>query len=137
VGRLIFRAIVTFLIIAAVAAIWWIAGSPEAGTDADDTPEAAAGADAEASVVVDAVPWGRLMAVTDADGREVPLPPETTTPLTLHLPAGEYTLTLVHPAAEEPATCTVLVDRGAAGRCRVELLRIDAREYMREAGWWR
>lgn len=136
-GRLIFGAIVTFLIVAGVAAIWWIAGSTQTGPDTGDSPAATAGAGGEASIVVDAVPWGRLMEVADAEGRAIPLPPETTTPLTLHLPPGEYTFTLVHPEADEPATCTVLVDRGAAGRCRVELVRIDAMDYLREAGWWR
>ena len=87
--------------------------------------------------MVDAVPWGRLLRVTDASGREVPLPPETTTPLTLHLPPGEYTLELVHPRATAPATCTVTVRRGEVGQCRVELVKIDPMEYFQKAGWWR
>lgn len=136
-GRLVLGAVVTLLIGLAAGAIWWIARSPETGAVPGEAPAVTAGAGNEASVVVEAVPWGRLVAVEDADGRPVPLPPETTTPMRLHLPAGEYELTLVHPDSDEPATCSILVESGAVGRCRVELLRLGATEYFRKAGWWR
>jgi len=116
--------------------IWWIARSPQAGSAADSAPAARSFADNEADVVVDAVPWGRLIGIEDADGSPLALPPETTTPLTLHLPPGTYTLTLTHPEAPDPVTCTVEVTSDGTGRCQVELLRIDANDYFEEAGWW-
>ncbi len=136
-GRLLLGAVVTLLIVLAAGALWWIARSPETGAAPGGAPAVTAGAGTEASVVVEAVPWGRLVAIEDADGRPVPLPPETTTPMRLHLPAGKYELTLVHPDSDEPATCSIFVEPGAVGRCRVELLRIGAAEYFRKAGWWR
>ena len=136
-SRLILAAGVTLLICLAAAVLWWIAQTPQSSPAAVDRPAVAAETGSEASVVVDAVPWGRLIQVTDAAGESIPLPPETTTPLTLHLPPGEYTLELLHPQAEAPATCTVTVRRGSVGHCRVELVRIDPSEYFEESGWWR
>jgi len=136
-SRLVLAGGVTLLIALAAAVVWWIAHTPQAGPVRADRPAQGAAAETEASVVVEAVPWGRLLDVTDAAGKEVPLPPETTTPLTLHLPPGEYTLELVHPAAEAPATCTVRVVEGEVAHCRVELVRLDPTDYFEAAGWWR
>jgi len=136
-GRLVLAAGVTLLVCLAAAVVWWIAHTPQTSPDAGNRPVAEAGSGTEASVVVDAVPWGRLVDVKTADGEPVPLPPETTTPLTLHLPPGEYTLELIHPQAEAPATCTVQVRAGGGAQCHVELVQIDPMEYFEEAGWWR
>jgi serine/threonine-protein kinase len=135
-GRIILAVAVATLIALAAGVIWWIARSPQAGTRDDGAPATAGVADAEADVVVDAVPWGRLIGIEDASGQPLPLPPETTTPLTLHLPAGAYTLTLIHPESAEPVVCDVQLEPGATGRCRVDLLEIEAADYFEEAGWW-
>ena len=58
----------TLLICLAAAVVWWIAQTPQSSPATVDRPAAAAGTGSEASVVVDAVPWGRLIEVTDAAG---------------------------------------------------------------------
>jgi hypothetical protein len=96
-------------------------------------PQAVAG---RTGSMVLAAPWGELQAVRRADGGELPLPAERSTPLLLEIPPGRYTLTLAHPAAAAPATCDVEVVAGQVATCRVETLQVDVMQYFKDAGWW-
>lgn len=135
-GRTVLAAGVTLIVALAAGVIWWIAGSHQTSSADDNAPATENVAETVADVVVDAVPWGRLIEIKSADGSPLALPPETTTPLTLHLPAGAYTLTLIHPETAEAEVCTVRLEPGATESCRVVLLQIDASQYFEEAGWW-
>lgn len=99
-------------------------------------PEAADAVLPRGRLLLDASPWGEVVRLTDADGREVPLPEERSTPLVLELPAGRYTAELSHPAAAS-GTCRAELEAGGTARCRTELHRLDPVDYFREAGWWR
>jgi len=90
-----------------------------------------------ASVLVLATPWGELVSLRDAAGREMPLPARRETPLVLALPAGHYVATLRHPNAAGLASCQVDAVRGQSATCRADLLPIEPLEYFKEAGWWR
>ena len=67
------------------------------------------------SVVVDAVPWGTITAVESEGGEAQALPPETSTPVSLTLPAGNYSITLAGPTPDsQPQRISVRVEAGAA-----------------------
>jgi hypothetical protein len=51
-------------------------------------------------LVIDAVPWARVTAIEASDGRSMPLPDATSTPLKLSLPAGTYKITLTGPGSD-------------------------------------
>jgi serine/threonine protein kinase len=48
-------------------------------------------------VVIDAVPWARIVAIQTESGGSVPLPTVASTPLSLALPVGTYRITLTGP----------------------------------------
>jgi serine/threonine-protein kinase len=90
----------------------------------------------EARIVVLANPWGELAELRSAEGETLELPSSRETPLLLTLPPGRYTLTLIHPDAEQPVTCEVEAALGETVACRAEILPLGPMDYFREAGWW-
>ena len=91
----------------------------------------------ESSLVVEAVPWGQIVHVIDASGRDLPLPSNPYTPVALTLPPGHYTVSLAHPDALTNRTCNVDLVAGGAGVCRVEFAAIDVNQFLQDSGWWR
>jgi len=55
---------------------------------------------ASGTVVIDAAPWGTISAIETEGGDAVALPPSSTTPLSISLPAGTYQVTLTGPPPE-------------------------------------
>jgi serine/threonine protein kinase len=51
------------------------------------------------NVLVDAVPWGTVMAVRSADGREHTLPSDALTPVLINLPPGSYDIMVAGPGS--------------------------------------
>jgi len=49
------------------------------------------------TLVIDAVPWATITAIEAENGERQPLPSESSTPLSLSLPAGNYELTVAGP----------------------------------------
>ncbi len=88
---------------------------------------------ARGTLVIDALPWGEIVRVTDARGSEWPLPAARFTPLVLDLPAGDYTLEVRHPDFPRPLTERVVVSAEKA-QTRVEFRRIDAADYFKRTG---
>lgn len=140
-GLLLGLAAVAVLALGAAGA--WIFLRPEPGdAQAPQTPETGLPAPTAdqaqpGSLLLEAVPWGELTLLEDAEGRELPLPAEPYTPLLLSLPPGGYRLEVRHPGASEGGTCTVEVKSGEVTPCRVELVAIEPLDYFEEAGWWR
>ena len=100
-------------------------------------PELELAAAASGRVVVDATPWGELVAVIASDGKRVDTPQQASTPLVLTLAPGEYEVQIARPGdGQEPRSCRVTVAASALERCRVELGRVTARHYFKESGWW-
>lgn len=133
-------AVLAGCVLVALLAVWigWRPVEPaERTAPAADGGSATAAPTATGRLLVDAAPWGEVVRVQDAGGGAVELPPERSTPLVLDLPAGRYTVELVHPDADAPASCEVEVVAGGSARCSAVLHRLDAREYFRQAGWWR
>jgi eukaryotic-like serine/threonine-protein kinase len=86
-------------------------------------------------LTVDALPWAEVVDITDGSGKSVPLPSARFTPLSLTLPAGEYSLTLKNPDAGASVTRKARVVATASETLLVELRRVDAEEYLRKAGF--
>ena len=79
---------------------------------------------------VDARPWGELVRLVAADGREVPLPADAVTPLAITLPEGSYTAWLRHPQAGAERSCEAHVAAGGRALCRVELRALRATDLL-------
>jgi hypothetical protein len=139
-------------VLAAAVAIWT---SMRSGSRRDDRAELAAASIAPAAVatdapqldtaalassgrvVVDASPWGEVVAVIAGDGTPVETPPGASTPLLLTLPPGDYEVKVARPSdSQEPLSCRVTVTESTLERCRVELARVTGRQYFKEIGWW-
>jgi hypothetical protein len=111
------------------------AAAGEAATSAPPLESAVAASSGR--VVVDASPWGEVVAVIASDGKRVDTPPRASTPLLITLAPGEYEVQVARPGGgEEPRSCRVTVAASALERCRVELDRVTGRQYFKESGWW-
>lgn len=86
-------------------------------------------------LVVHAVPWARVTAIKDAQGKALPLPSEAVTPLYLPLPAGSYSLELSDPETGRTVTATVQVMAGVTTRSVIPLKEIPAEDFLKELGW--
>lgn len=86
-------------------------------------------------LVVHALPWARVVAIKDGQGKALPLPTEAVTPLHLPLPAGSYVLELADPETGETVTATVQVMPGVTTRSVIPLREIPAEEFLKELGW--
>ncbi|HEV8238750.1 MAG TPA: serine/threonine-protein kinase [Thermoanaerobaculia bacterium] len=117
------------------AAIPPIATANSAGTPAAASvspPPASAGVAAAAPtglLAVDALPWGELVRLVAADGRELSLPDDAITPLALTVAEGDYTAWLRHPSGAE-RSCEAHVAAGARALCRVELRDLRAADLL-------
>ncbi|HRC86203.1 MAG TPA: hypothetical protein PK413_11385, partial [Thermoanaerobaculia bacterium] len=94
-------------------------------------------ASATGRLVIDAVPWGEVVALRDASGRSQALPSERRTPLILALPPGQYVAEVSNPGASTPGRCMTEVVDGKESLCTVQVLSLKAEDYFDVAGWWR
>jgi eukaryotic-like serine/threonine-protein kinase len=82
-------------------------------------------------LTVDALPWAEVIEIADASGKKMPLGAARFTPLSLTLPAGEYSVTLKNPSGPS-------VTRKARVPMSEPLLvpfhPVDAEEYLRKVG---
>jgi serine/threonine-protein kinase len=86
------------------------------------------------TLVIDALPWGELVSVTDAQGVHHEPKAGRHTPLALSLAAGEYTVEVRHPAFPSPLSASVKVVPGEATTRVLEFRRVDAADYFRKTG---
>ncbi|MEM7353231.1 MAG: hypothetical protein AAF657_20720, partial [Acidobacteriota bacterium] len=88
-------------------------------------------------LILDAVPWGEVVAIADGAGRPVALPAEAETPLMLDLPAGEYRITISNPELDLTLEVVEQVESSKTRRRFVELGAVDVAGYFARAGWTR
>jgi serine/threonine-protein kinase len=109
------------------------APSGAAGGTPGTAPGEPAGATAVAAsgvLAIDARPWGELVRVVAADGRELPLPEDAITPLAMSVPEGDYKAWLRHPQGGGERSCEAHVAAGGRALCRVELRELRAAELL-------
>jgi serine/threonine-protein kinase len=87
-----------------------------------------------ATLVIDALPWGEVVSVTDEKGGRHEPPSGRFTPLVLAVPPGEYRIEVRNPGFPSPIAASVSV-RAADVTTRVlEFRRQDAAEYFKRTG---
>jgi serine/threonine protein kinase len=86
-------------------------------------------------LVLNAYPWGKVESVLDANRQPVKLPDDTTTPLTLKLPAGSYKVTFNHPQSKKPVQVIAKVEAQKRASASAAFPTISAQEYFTRAGW--
>ena len=87
------------------------------------------------TLVIDAVPWAKITAITDAQGKAQPLPSDDTTPAVLTLPPGTYTLSLALPDRPQPSTVTVTLSEGQTVHEVARLAKVDVDTFFKQMGW--
>ncbi len=93
-------------------------------------PDPAATVASRGDLILDALPWGRVVAIVSQDGEEQDLGKSLFTPARLSLPAGSYRVVLENPAVEEPAEFWVQVSPSVV-RTRVHRFApLDADSYF-------
>jgi hypothetical protein len=132
---------VPVVLILGVLVVWTVKRSAMQTSSSSATVDTASPAPAVVAVpsgrlVVDAVPWAKIVRITDTDGNAIPLPGDPYTPLVLTLEPGRYSVELSHPdLGDETQRCEVEVSAQAPGECRPELVKIEIAQYLKEAGW--
>jgi hypothetical protein len=99
-------------------------------------PAGAAGREssAEAWLLVDAAPWGEVVAVVAADGELARLPTSAITPLLVNLRAGEYTIRVRDPRSGRSAEKTASLAPGERSVLIFQLDLVDVGAYFRAMG---
>ncbi len=85
-------------------------------------------------LALDASPWGEIQSVASSSGESIPVIGPPYTPKLLELPPGQYSLTLTHPARDQPVQVTVEVETGKTTRHLVSM-EIDLDELLARSGW--
>ncbi|MCG6963557.1 MAG: protein kinase [Acidobacteria bacterium] len=102
---------------------------------AESRGERAAPVVGTSTLVIDAVPWAKITAITDAQGQAQPLPSDDTTPAVLTLPPGTYTLSLALPDRPQPSTVTVTLSEGQTVHEVARLAKVDVNTFFKQMGW--
>ena len=97
-------------------------------------PGPAATVSSPGDLILDALPWGRVVAIVGPDGQEEDLGESLFTPVRLSLPAGSYRVILENPAVEQPANFWVQVSPSVVRTKVYEFEPIDADAYF-EKTW--
>ncbi|MEO8010722.1 MAG: hypothetical protein ABI650_03655, partial [Dokdonella sp.] len=84
-------------------------------------------------LVINALPWGIVDRVLDAERKPIDLPEERTTPLILTLPAGSYYVTLRHPQSGKTVSAFARVNAGKSSQTSGSFPTLSAEEYLKHA----
>ena len=121
-----------------VAGISWLVKdrlAPSAGGQKGTATATATGAGTDGLLVVHAVPWAEVVSVTGSGGAAQPVPPKASTPLSLAVPAGTYTVAVRSPESGAVTTMTVQVRAGETARCLAEVGKVDTETFLAGMGW--
>lgn len=135
------------LALVVLAMVVWLVGHRRGGGATSQTArlaEAPSGAPAAAAVapvgalIVDALPWGVVVEIRDAQGKAWPVPASAYTPVVLSLPPGRYTVQLRNPAFPRPAAVVADVPAGGGAvpvRTLAEFAAGDVDQFLKGMGW--
>ena len=136
-------------LLAVVAIGWFLVGGgsteepeeaaiPEPPKPRIETPaDLAAAPPPMGQVLVDAVPWGEIVEITNRDGYLLDLPEVVQTPTSLSLEPGLYRIQVAKENVAEPSECEVDVLLYEPVECRVSFPAPSALEYFKDTGWWK
>jgi len=96
-------------------------------------PDTAATVASRGDLILDALPWGRVVAIVGREGEPQRLGESLFTPVRLSLPAGVYRVALENPAVEKPAEFWVQVLRSGVTTKVHEFEPFDADAYFEKA----
>ena len=81
------------------------------------------------------VPFGELVELRDAQGRELPGADSVPLPALLRLPPGEWTARVRYPVSGEVASLALSIAAGESLRLDHRFTRLEARAYFEVTGW--
>ena len=90
---------------------------------------------ARGELILNAQPWANVESVLDEQQQPVKLPVDTSTPLTLQLPAGKYVVTFRNPLAPKSVQITTTVDASKRGLATAVFTTTSTQGYFSRAGW--
>ncbi|HEV7241853.1 MAG TPA: serine/threonine-protein kinase [Thermoanaerobaculia bacterium] len=85
-------------------------------------------------LLINALPWGEVTSVKNADGEEQLTSGNVDTPLMLSLPVGDYKVSLANPNSQRSVVLDAKVSANVVTRCEAELDRVDADAYVEGLG---
>lgn len=108
VGRGVWIGVTAVAVVVAAVLLrsWWGGGAEPPPTVDVET----------GTLVISAAPWAEVLAIVDADGAELPLPVDRTTPCAVELPAGDYTVQLRGPDGGAPTEHAATLPAGETVR---------------------
>jgi serine/threonine-protein kinase PpkA len=86
-------------------------------------------------LALDASPWGKVVSVIGADGRDRAPASDRATPLVLTLPEGQYKVIIEGPDGHTRQQVDASVSRGQLKIAQLSFAALDADAYLREAGY--
>jgi len=86
-------------------------------------------------LAIDAVPWGEVVEIVDAEGNAQELPPSTSTPLLVPLLEGEYTVSIRQEEGSAPVDLAVNVVAQQVRTAQAEFGNMTADQYFERSGW--
>jgi tRNA A-37 threonylcarbamoyl transferase component Bud32 len=143
-----YAAVVALVSIAAIALLWMRSGkvapktaviarpavtAPSTVTAVVDVPAAVVAAES-GRLLINALPWGQVTSVKDAQGVEQLTAGAADTPFVLSLPPGQYTVRLTNPNSHRDVVLDAVVTANATSRVEAELDRIDPAAYVSGIG---
>jgi len=81
-------------------------------------------------LILDALPWGRILSVVDLDGQSFDPGEDAYTPIRLTLPAGSYRVRMENPAVDGPVEIRVQIDAAGVTRKVHAFAPCDADTYL-------
>ena len=108
-----------------------VGAAADEGNAIESSAMAAAGQAGD--LILDALPWGRVVSIVDHEGRLEDLGDNLFTPVRLSLPEGIYRVILENPSVDEPAEISVEVIASGVTRKIHEFAPYDAEKYFKRA----
>jgi hypothetical protein len=122
------------LLLAALA--WWWRGPPWPESPVSAPVETIAATPVPGVLVIDARPWGRVLAVRSADGRDWLGGAAEATPLLLELPAGAYRVEISDAEGELHRQLDAAIPAGGTATLQTDFgSAASADDYLRAAGY--